>query len=173
MLRKIIAGLIKTLTRCGTLAEDLESIYLADSNADSDDACALWSQQADACNCRSAFVPRAGQKVFTVQATVPRDAAFFQVLCADLQDFSLHAAVRCSADERNQLVQLCRCIRRPALANESVQCNIVGQVALKLKSGWRNGITHIFMSPLEFMECPAVQVLQQLRLRATASGCSI
>jgi hypothetical protein len=32
--------------------------------------------------------------VLTVQGTVPRDAGFEQNLCADMQDFSLHAAVR-------------------------------------------------------------------------------
>ena len=66
---------------------------------------------------------RAGQKVFTVQGAMPRDAAITQTLCADVQGFSLHAAVRCGADDRQALEQLCRTITRPALANERVQCN--------------------------------------------------
>ena len=57
---------------------------------------------------RIAFGPRAGQKVFTVQGAMPRDAAFAQELCADVQGFSLHAAVRCGADDRQALGQLCR-----------------------------------------------------------------
>jgi len=48
--------------------------------------------------------------------------------------FSLHAAVRCGADERRALEQLCRYITRPALANERVQFNAIGQVVLKLKA---------------------------------------
>jgi len=32
-----------------------------------------------------------------------------------------------------------------------VQCNSVGQVVLKLKTPWRDGTTHLVMSPLEFM----------------------
>ena len=48
--------------------------------------------------------------------------------------------------------QLCRYITRPALANERVQCNGAGQVVLKLKTPWRDGTTHIVMSPLEFMQ---------------------
>ena len=66
--------------------------------------------------------------------------------------FSLHAAVRCGADDRQALEQLCRYITRPALANERVQTNAAGQVVLKLKTLWRDGTTHIVMSPLEFMQ---------------------
>ncbi len=56
---------------------------------------ALRPLQAAACTYRIAFGPRAGQKVFTVQGTMPRDTAFAPELCADVQGFSLHAAVRC------------------------------------------------------------------------------
>ena len=66
--------------------------------------------------------------------------------------FSLHAAVRCGADDRRSLEQLCRYITRPALANERVQCNAAGQVVLKLKTPWHDGTTHLVMSPLEFMQ---------------------
>ena len=57
-------------------------------------------------------------------------------------------SVRRGADERHALEQLCRYITRPALANERVQCNTAGQVALKLKTPWRDGTTHLVMSPL-------------------------
>ena len=63
-----------------------------------------------------------------------------------------HAAVRCGADDRQALEQLCRYITRPALANERVQTNAAGQVVLKLKTAWRDGTTHLVMSPLEFMQ---------------------
>ena len=63
-----------------------------------------------------------------------------------------HAGVRCEAHERQRLEQLCRTITRPALANEQVQINAAGQVVLKLKTAWRDGTTHIVMSPLEFMQ---------------------
>ena len=65
---------------------------------------------------------------------------------------SLRAAVRYSADERRSLKQLCRYITRPARANERVQCNAAGQIALRLKTHWRDGTTHLVMSPLEFMQ---------------------
>jgi Putative transposase len=87
-----------------------------------------------------------------LQGTVPRAADFKQNLCANLQGFSLHAAVRCAAHERNSLERLCRYITRPALANERVRCNGTGQVVLTLKTAWRDGTTHLVMSPLEFMQ---------------------
>ena len=65
---------------------------------------------------------------------MPRDADFKQPLCADISGFSLHAAVRCGADDRQALEQLCRTITRPALANERVQTNAAGQVVLELKA---------------------------------------
>ena len=39
-----------------------------------------------------------------------------------------------------------------ALANERVQTNAAGPVVLKLKTAWRDGTTHLVMSPLEFMQ---------------------
>ena len=125
---------------------------MADDDADLDEARVLRPLQAAACTYRIAFGPRAGQKVLTVQGAMPRDTDFKKTLCADIDGFSLHAAVRCSADDRQALAQLCRTITRPALANERVQTNAAGQVVLKLKTAWRDGTTHLVMSPLEFMQ---------------------
>ena len=134
------------------LVEEEGSTYLADNDGDSDAARALRPLQAAACTYRITFGPRAGQKVLTVQGATPRETDFKQSLCADIDGFSLHAAVRCEADDRQALKQLCRYIARPALANERVQTNAAGQVVLKLKTVWRDGTTHLVMSPLEFMQ---------------------
>ncbi len=48
-------------------------------------------------------------------------------------------------------------ITRPALDKERVQCNAAGQVVLKLETPWRDGTTHLVMSPLEFMQRLAKQ----------------
>ncbi len=77
---------------------------------------------------------------------------------ADIDGFSLHAAVRVEAHDRKRLEQLCRYITRPALSDERVQFNAAGQVELKLKTPWRDGTTHIVMSPLEFMQRLAARV---------------
>jgi hypothetical protein len=126
--------------------------YMADDDGDSEEARVLRPLQAAACTYRIAFGPRAGQKVLTLQGVMPRDTDFKQTLCADIAGFSLHAAVRCGADDRQALEQLCRYITRPALANERVQTNAAGQVVLKLKTPWRDGTTHLVMSPLEFLQ---------------------
>jgi len=88
LLHKIITRLMKLLTRRGVLVEEEEeggSHYLADADADSDDARALRPLQAAACTYRIAFGPRAGQKVFTVQGAMAQDAVLTQALCADHQ----------------------------------------------------------------------------------------
>jgi hypothetical protein len=101
---------------------------------------------------------------------------------ADIDGFSLHAAVRVEAHDRKRLEQLCRYITRPALSDERVQLNAAGQVELKLKTPWRDGTTHLVMSPLEFMQLRAasIQRFSQLqphppttawRLSISAFGC--
>jgi hypothetical protein len=77
-----------------------------------------------------------------------------------------HAAVRCDADERQRLEQLCRTITRPALANERVQINSAGQVVPKFKTAWRDGTTHIVMSPLEFMQSLAARANKKSAFQA-------
>ena len=47
---------------------------------------------------------------------------------------------------------MCRYITRPALSDERIQLNAAGQVELELKTPWRDGTTHLMMSPLEFMQ---------------------
>ena len=74
-----------------------------------------------------------------------------QPLCADIDGFSLYAAIRVEAHDRKRLEQLCRYIARSALSDERVQLNAAGQVELKLKTPWRDGTTHLVMSPLAFM----------------------
>ena len=54
------------------------------------------------------------------------------MLCADMQGFSLHAALRCRAYDRKSLEPLCRSITRPARADERALCNAAGQVMLSL-----------------------------------------
>jgi hypothetical protein len=88
--------------------------------------------------------------VLTLRGAMPREATARRPLCAEIDGFSLHAAVRVEA--RKRLEQLCRYITRPALSDERVQLNAAGQVELKLKTPWRDGTTHLVMSPLEFMQ---------------------
>ncbi len=186
LLHKIIGRLMKLLTRRGVLVEEQESSYLADSDGDSDDARTLRPLQAAAwpCRPRRASGPAPCQahtvhwtvcvrarRIESPSAHVPgRRCSRCKEPCRAMPRSPRRCAptsrgsactrpVRCGADERQRLEQLCRYITRPALANERVQCNAAGQVVLKLKTPWRDGTTHIVMSPLEFM--------QRLAARAT------
>ena len=106
---------------------------MADNDSDSDEARTLRPLQAAACTYRIAFGPRAGQKVLTVQGAMPRDADFKQTLCADVDGFSLHAAVRCAANDRQALEQLCRYIVGPAKFIQPPPTSMSAGLALALK----------------------------------------
>jgi len=92
LLDKIIARLLKRLTRLGHLVEEEGMTYLADIDPDNP----LTPLQAASCTYRIALGPRAGQKVPSLR-TVPRrdEERSATVLCADAHGFSLHAGVRC------------------------------------------------------------------------------
>lgn len=74
---------------------------------------------------------------------MPKEVELPPALRADMQGFSLHAAVRFAADDRQALEQLRRHITRPALANDRLQTNAAGQVVLKLKTPWLDGTTYL------------------------------
>jgi hypothetical protein len=87
-----------------------------------------------------------------------------------MQGFSLHAAVHCGAGDRQAIEQLCRCITRPALANERMVCNAAGQVVLKRKTPWRDGgTTNLVMSPRSLCSSRPCWRLGETPARATAS----
>ena len=93
LLYKIIARLMKMLTRQGHLIEGHDTTYLADIGANNP----LNALQAASCTSRITFGPRAGQKVLRLRTVANRDEKTTQILCADAHGFSLHAAVRCGA----------------------------------------------------------------------------
>ena len=71
------------------------------------------------------------QKVLTVQGGLqgmPRETDFKQTLCADIDGFSLHAAVRCGADDRQALEQLCRIQRHSVSINRAAPMTGVSTV---------------------------------------------
>jgi Putative transposase len=111
----VVARLMKMLTRRGVRVQEQGQAHLAGNGGDADAARAPRPLQAAACTCRIADGSRAGHQVLTVQGAMPREADFRQNLRADTQGFSLHAAARRGADERQALEQLCRYITRQAL----------------------------------------------------------
>jgi hypothetical protein len=66
-LQTVITRLMKMLTRRGVLIEEMGQTYLAEPDADRDEARTLRPLQAAAVTYRIAFGPRAGQKVLTLR----------------------------------------------------------------------------------------------------------
>jgi hypothetical protein len=150
LLGQIIQRIMRALTRHGALIEEEGMTYFADMEADT----VLAPLQSAACTYRIALGPRAGQKVLTLK-TVPVQETRSQPgskCCVNAHGFSLHTGVRCAMNQRKELEHLCRYITRPAIANERLARNAAGQVVLTLKTPYRDGTTHIVMSPLEFMQ---------------------
>lgn len=141
VLRTIISRLMKLLTRRGTLVQDRGETYLAAPDESEDEAHTLRPLLAAALTYRIAFGPRAGRKVLTLQGAMPREGTTRAPLCAEIDGFSLHAAVRCEAHERKRLERLCRYVGRPALSQERLQLDAAGQVVLRLKTAWRDGVS--------------------------------
>ena len=147
LLGRIIKRIMKLLTRTGHLIEEQGMTYLAEAGSDS----VLAPLQAAACTYRIALGPRAGHKVLSLQ-TIPADRPIPHS----------QAASPCTAAYTPQCVvapisagssSACAGISpAPAIANERLKRNQAGQVVLQLKSPYRDGTTHIVMSPLEYTQ---------------------
>ncbi len=70
--------------RRGVLVENMGQTYLAEPDADGEEARALRPLQAAAVTYRIAFGPRAGQKMLTLRGAMPREAAARPPPCADI-----------------------------------------------------------------------------------------
>jgi Putative transposase len=148
LLATIIVRVMRLLTRRGLLIEERGEPTLAPIEADP----ALTSLQVASCTYRIAMGLRGGQKVLSLQSLSSRSKPCTPALYAKAHGFSLHAGLRCSAAQRNELEQLCRYITRPAIANARLSRSRTGQVVLRLKSPYPDGTTHVVMSPLEFLQ---------------------
>ena len=73
LLHTVITQLMKMLKRRGALIEEMGQTWLADPNADGDEARTLRPLQAAAITCRIAFGPRAWQKVLTLRGAMARE----------------------------------------------------------------------------------------------------
>lgn len=138
---------LRLLTRLGYLVEDQGQAYLEGDVAEG----ALSPLQAAATRYRIGLGPRQGKKVLTLR-TVEADEGRGSERCVQNNGFSLHAEVSCEANDRKKLERLCRYVARPAIANERLKLSDCGQVVLTLKTPFRDGTTHLVMSPLELLQ---------------------
>lgn len=117
LLQTVIARFMKMLTRRGVLVEEMGQTWLAEPDTDGEEARTVRPLQAAAITYRIAFGPRAGQKVLTLRGAIPREGWTRQPLCADIDGFSLHAAVRFAAD-RQPAARRARAERRPGFGRQ-------------------------------------------------------
>jgi hypothetical protein len=71
---------------------------------------------------------------------------------AQLDGFDLHANVWVPPNDRARLEQLCRSLLRPPLAQHRVRLRPDGRVLVELKTGWRDGTSHLLFEPIELLE---------------------
>ena len=84
LLHTVIARLMKMLTRRGVLVEEMGQTWLAEPDADGDEARTLRPLQVAAITYRIAFGPRAGQKVLTLRGAMARFGLARELLCSDI-----------------------------------------------------------------------------------------
>jgi len=113
---------------------------------------ALALCQAASAQGRIPFGPGAGARERRVGRRVAVAAARTKArLCADYGGYSLHAAVRVPAGQRNRLERLCRYLLRPAIVVGRLSVTPSGQVRYAFKKEWRDGSMAVEMSPLTLL----------------------
>ena len=83
--------------------------------------------------------------------TPAQPAPFASTLLARQPGFSLHAATRCEANQRDKLEKLCRYFTQPAIANERLSMNECGQVIYRFKQPLREGTIQVMLDRLDFI----------------------
>ncbi|MEZ5962476.1 MAG: transposase [Planctomycetota bacterium] len=91
-------------------------------------------------------------------------------LCANLDGFSLHAAVRVDGCNRDRLERLCRYALRPAIVHERLSLTPSGKVLYAFKRPWRDGSTHVVLDPLTLLERLAALIPAPRRKLVTHHG---
>jgi hypothetical protein len=135
------------LEKVGLVQRDMESSYL---NLPIDDEDSLLQLQGASASYRIAIGPHKGQKVFTLQ-TLPTSTEGEYAQLANTSGFSLHAGVFADADEPEKLERLCRYISRPAISEQRLSITKQVQVRYELKTPYRDGTTHVFFDPIDFI----------------------
>jgi hypothetical protein len=131
----------------------------------------LLQCQAAAVQGLAAFGPQAGARVQRVVEETAECQDFVRGrLCAECEGFSLHAKVTVGACARERLEKLCRYVARPSLSQERLTELPDGRVVYELKRRWRDGTTHVVMTPQVLLERLAALVPRPRRHLVTYHG---
>ena len=146
LLTRLAARIVRRLTKDGWLSQDTEPPSLDLEPRDVIDELAAASIRY-----RIAEGPGAGQRTLTLRSPPLARPATPKPLTADLQGFSLNAAVACTAVQRNKLERLARYVARPAIALERLGVDAAGRVVLELTHPFTDGTTHMVFSPEDWL----------------------
>ena len=150
LVRSLAKRVVQMLKKQGYFCEDEE----AGAFSEQDQGNFLSEIQAASVQSKVALGERKHQRVRGLGAVLSGDAMpeLKGRLCAQVNGFSLHAAVACEQGEKEKLEKLCRYITRPAVAEERLSLTPSGQVVLRLKRAYSNGTSHLLFSGIEFVE---------------------
>lgn len=115
-----------------------------------DDEDRLLHLQGASVSYRIDMGPQQGQKVFTLQ-TLPANTEGEYGQLVNTSGFSLHAGVFANAAEPEKLERLCRYISCPAISEQRLSMTGHGKVRYELKTPYRDGTTHVFFDPIDFI----------------------
>ena len=146
LLTRLIARIVRRLTVDGWISQDTDPPSLDLEPRDVIDELAAASIRY-----RIASGPGAGQRTLTLRSPSLARPTTPKALTADLQGFSLNAAVACTAVQRNKLERLARYVARPAIALERLAVDGVGRVVLELTHPFRDGTTHVIFTPEDWL----------------------
>ena len=73
-------------------------------------------------------------------------------LCAQVNGFSLHAGVAIPRHRRGQLIRLIGYVGRSSVCLDRLSLTPTGDIKYELKKPWKNGVTHVVLSPKELIE---------------------
>ena len=135
------------LERQGLLERDMEQSYL--TLEEDDDP--MGQIQGHSITYRIAVGAQQGQKVFTLQTLPPSDNESNEAQIGQIAGFSLHAGIMARRDQRKKLERLCRYICRPAVSEKRLAMTPGGRIRYELKTPYRDGTTHVFFQPLDFI----------------------
>ena len=146
LLKTIAQRIVKLLEKRGLIAQDegTEHQFLNVQDTESIDHI-----HSSSITYLIAFGKYKGQKALTLRTTPTSQR--FKPFLSEYSGLSLHAGIFCPAHDRKKRERLCRYISRPSLSEERLSLNAKGQVVYKLKTAYRNGTTHIVLSPLDLL----------------------
>jgi hypothetical protein len=141
VLEHAVRRIARYLERRGALEADDGADSVNDNNGGQLEASAVSGQ-----------VPPAGpQWLRGLRALEPNGLAYDKPLCVSLDGFTLHAATRAGGDDIAGREALLRYVLRPPVAQERIEPQKDGLIAITLKRAYADGTVAVVMDPLSLL----------------------